>query len=357
MRGQPHVDAEVRLPAFDHEHRGGRRVRVELGQLGQQIPDHLEVHRAVANAVGAVDVQDVADLAAVGQATQGRVPQREHHTVDDRLARRGGVPHAIEGTVARTARQIVGVLSLPPMRAAIVSSVVLALGVCAPVAVAQERGASGTPSRAKPSKPATDRSRTRRKRRKKPTPPPRHDVPPAAPAGEVTVEIRSVPRGADIWVDGRKVGVAPVTARVRPGRRVFRATLAGHVRADTTLVVEPNMGYLVFSLAREPTRPAAVAGGERPAPPPARAPAGRDYDRAMLDARLALRRERYRDALGHAQAALAAKPGDPEAQMIATIAACGVGDAARARRTLPAARGSYREVSIARCRALGVTLP
>jgi len=77
----------------------------------------------------------------------------------------------------------------------------------------------------------------------------------------------------------------------------------------------------------------------------------------MTDARASLKSGDHAKALGYAEAALSKKSDDPEADMIATIAACGLGDTSRAKQHLPSKRGSYREIAIKRCDRLGIQLP
>lgn len=183
----------------------------------------------------------------------------------------------------------------------------------------------------------------------------------AAPDGAVQFVVKSSPRGAEISVDGTEVGVAPVRVTARRGRRVISAKLAGHVDAATTVEVEQGLGFMVFSLAPE-GRGAKLVRDEpaERASPAKRSGFGTDsmnHGKAMQEARFALKRGDHAAALRYADTALASKPDDQEAQMIATIAACGTGDRKRAERTLPARRGSYRDVSIKRCKRLGVTLP
>lgn len=242
----------------------------------------------------------------------------------------------------------------------------VAMTVASGAGLAQERGGSAGSSK------KVERKKVERKKKRSDGKSPRKEVesarakdePPAQAVGEGDVEfiVKTLPRGATIIVDGAQLGEAPLRVRARRGRRVISARLKGHVEAATTVEIGEGIGYLVFSLA--PTaaadKPAPVAS-DRPAVPDTKrggfgAPKMKHAD-AMQQARFALKRGEHADALRYAEAALASVPDDQEALMIATIAACGVGDAPRAKRSLPAKRGSYREVSITRCGRLGVALP
>jgi len=83
---------------------------------------------------------------------------------------------------------------------------------------------------------------------------------------------------------------------------------------------------------------------------------GMSAQEATDAAQLALKAEKFQQAFRLAKAALAKKPGDGEARMVATIAACGLGQVAKARANLPKERGSYREVSLSRCFKYGINL-
>jgi hypothetical protein len=190
------------------------------------------------------------------------------------------------------------------------------------------------------------------------------------PADGVEIDVRSVPSGAAIAIDGEHVGKAPVKVRVAKGHRRIEASLRGYADADTALAVEPGMGYLVFSLARETEKPAEKSTERSTDKPVAksgdddagksstpRAKSSMKHDDAMAQARRSLKAADHDKALEYAQAALDSEPGDLEAQMIATIAACGTGSESLARRMLPKPSGSYREISIRRCAGLGINLP
>jgi len=184
---------------------------------------------------------------------------------------------------------------------------------------------------------------------------------PPEPGDEIEFTVKSSPRGAAIEIDGVSFGVAPVKVRSRTGRRVVSAKLAGYADAATTIQVDRGLGYVVFSLARE-AQPAKVAdkGSDPPSSGGATSGFGTkkiSYSEAMQKARMSLKREDYAAALRYAQAALASKPDDGEAKMIATISSCGTGDGGAAKRYLPQGRGSYREISITRCGRLGISLP
>lgn len=235
-----------------------------------------------------------------------------------------------------------------------------ALAVTAGEGLAQERGATGGPA----AKVEPKKKRSSTKKPRKPTKAAPETSEPAAPAkavgdGDVEFIIKTLPRGATITVDGAALGESPLRVRARRGRRVISAKLTGHMEAATTVEIERGLGYLVFSLA--PAAPAKKpAVSSTATAEPKRSGFGTPkvaHGEAMQKARFALKRGDHDEALRYAEAALASKPNDQEALMIATISACGVGDASRAKRTLPAKRGSYREVSITRCGRLGVSLP
>jgi hypothetical protein len=241
------------------------------------------------------------------------------------------------------------------MRQAVATAALCWVAAAAPAA-AQERTPGGSPPNAPVGKPKPKPKTTAGERKRPPAAPPvREGVAPTL----VEVEMRSIPRGAAIVIDGQARGVAPIKLALAAGRRVVTARLADHVEASITLVVEAGMGYLVFSLAPAvsvapmPASGSAVASAPLPVKP---APPDLKHKDAIVKAHGALKQRGYADALRFAEAALAKQPGDDEARMIATIAACGLGDARAARATLPTARGSYREVSLARCAAQGVDL-
>ncbi len=85
--------------------------------------------------------------------------------------------------------------------------------------------------------------------------------------------------------------------------------------------------------------------------------AGLGYDEAMGNARTALKAERYGNAFKFAKTALRSRPGDEEARMTATIAACGMGMKQRALATFPREKGtSFHEIAYSRCFKLGINL-
>jgi tRNA A-37 threonylcarbamoyl transferase component Bud32 len=127
-----------------------------------------------------------------------------------------------------------------------------------------------------------------------------------------------------------------------------------------------DAGVAVAKVEPEPVKPAKkdrksdkIAEKKDPPPPPKdkddEEPPARDPDAALAEARTALKQKSYRAALRGAEQVLAARS-DPEAQMIATVAACGLGNEPRAKKHLPKGRSSYREISIHRCSALGIDL-
>ena len=101
--------------------------------------------------------------------------------------------------------------------------------------------------------------------------------------------------------------------------------------------------------------PEPVKDVKKDPPPDADESPAKDPDATLAEARRALKKKSYRAALKAAEQVLAARS-DPEAAMIATISACGVGSEGKAKKYLPKNRGSYREISLHRCNALGVNL-
>ncbi len=236
-----------------------------------------------------------------------------------------------------------------------IGSVWLALAVVlavAPEAAAQERGGSTTA--VKP--PKKDKKHKKPKRTKK-VKKPKYTSSGAGSMSYVEIDVRSQPRGATIVVDGERVGKAPVKVRVPTGRRVISAKLSGHVTARTTVKATSGMGFMVFSLARETVATAPKVANKKDK----RRSSGfgtskLSHKDAMNKARMSLKAGKHSDALEYAEGALSKKSSDPEAKMIATIAACGVGDKSRAKQHLPRKRGSYREIAIKRCDRLGIQL-
>jgi hypothetical protein len=91
----------------------------------------------------------------------------------------------------------------------------------------------------------------------------------------------------------------------------------------------------------------------KPDDKPDHTPAAADPDAALTNAKNAIKSKQYRDALRYAESALKARPGDAEAQMFATIAACGLGNTSKARAHLPRSRSSYRDIALERCSGMG----
>jgi hypothetical protein len=52
--------------------------------------------------------------------------------------------------------------------------------------------------------------------------------------------VRASPPEADVTIDGKELGRAPVEAQIASGEHRVRASLAGHRDADTTVVVTVN---------------------------------------------------------------------------------------------------------------------
>lgn len=236
-------------------------------------------------------------------------------------------------------------------------SVWLALAIVlavAPEAAAQERGGSTT--EVKP--PKKDKKHKKPKRTKKVKKPKlKSSGTRTGSMSYVEIDVRSQPRGATIVVDGERVGKAPVKVRVPTGRRVISAKLSGHITARTTVKATSGMGFMVFSLARETATKAPKVANKKDKRRSSGFGASKlSHKDAMNKARMSLKAGKHSDALKYAEGALSKKSSDPEAKMIATIAACGVGDKSRAKQHLPRKRGSYREIAIKRCDRLGIQL-
>ncbi len=215
---------------------------------------------------------------------------------------------------------------------------------------------------------------------------------PGATAGAVSFEVRSDPTDAVVAIDGKTYGPTPVVAAVPPGAHELVVTRDGYAPATTTLDVADGMGYVVVSLCRDECKgdgrvPDATARRDpptsvppkaepkkqppkpdppkveprkdprKPEPPKSDPPKPRiSYEDAMASARAQLKSRKYGAALSSAEAALAAKPGDPEAGMVGTVAACGAGKEAKAKALLPKSRGSFRDIAVRRCGRLGMNI-
>ena len=118
--------------------------------------------------------------------------------------------------------------------------------------------------------------------------------------------------------------------------------------------------------APELSAPAPRPGGAEPVAPAERSrPASRPPDplatyrltvRPMRDARSAFHRREYRVALARAQDALAVDPTSSTARVLATLAACGLGDRALAESHAGKLDETRRGQVAARCAALGAPL-
>ncbi len=81
----------------------------------------------------------------------------------------------------------------------------------------------------------------------------------------LSLNIVTIPDGAEIHVDGQKRGVAPlVIAALAFGSHLFRAEMAGYVMVDTTLVVDHSTKHLRLRLSSVPAGMLLVRG-DRPA--------------------------------------------------------------------------------------------
>jgi hypothetical protein len=82
----------------------------------------------------------------------------------------------------------------------------------------------------------------------------------AAKAKVSSVEV-TAPRGAEIWLDGKLIGNAPLDSNtfVKPGKRVFEAHL-GEVKTEQELQAVAGQEQQVTLKLEEPARPAPAAG-------------------------------------------------------------------------------------------------
>lgn len=89
----------------------------------------------------------------------------------------------------------------------------------------------------------------------------------AAPAAgpEAVVRFLSEPAGAAVWLDGRPLGNAPLSASVAgAGQHAVRFALAGHAPYETSFLSRPGDNLTV----QAPLSPAPAPGGAAPPPPP-----------------------------------------------------------------------------------------
>lgn len=182
-------------------------------------------------------------------------------------------------------------------------------------------------------------------------------------------------RAANCADHGRRL--AMIETHVPPGEERLNAVRDCHaltkapamdagVPVDAAVDAAPTVAVVDKSRTRDKTRgdktpPGAGTGSasgstkpdDKPDDKPDRTPAASDPDAAVTSAKNAIKAKQYREALRYAESALAARPGDAEAQMFATIAACGLGNVSKARAHLPRSRSSYRDIALERCTNMG----
>jgi hypothetical protein len=91
------------------------------------------------------------------------------------------------------------------------------------------------------------------------------------PAGQSTIELRSLPGGAAVMLDAVAVGATPLEAAVRPGHRIVELSLAGHLPVRELLELgQGDRLSRVFDLTRAETDAddigETVTAAARPAP-------------------------------------------------------------------------------------------
>jgi serine/threonine protein kinase len=170
-------------------------------------------------------------------------------------------------------------------------------------------------------------------------------VPPGEPRLNAIRDCHALGKTAavvDAGVADATVDAAPTVAVVTPPDRGDRTTKRDRTRGD-----KPGSGSASASGAT-------TGSATRPPPPPDPPDDGpMDPDEAITEAKNAIKAKQYRRGLTLAEAALRKRPGDAEAQMFATIAACGLDNVAKARAHLPRARSSYRDIALERCLGMG----
>jgi hypothetical protein len=144
----------------------------------------------------------------------------------------------------------------------------------------------------------------------------------------------------DAGVADATVDAAPTVAVVTPPDRGDRTTKRDRTRGD-----KPGSGAGTAS--------GATSGSATKPPPDPPDDGPSDPDEAITEAKNAIKAKQYRRGLSLAESALRKRPGDVEAQMFATIAACGLDNVAKARAHLPRARSSYRDIALERCTGMG----
>ena len=169
----------------------------------------------------------------------------------------------------------------------------------------------------------------------------------------------SAPSTPGVPTSARAVEPAPRAGFVPDGVPLVRREPAVASRDDTADADEREADEAALPTPEEVAEARQRVAAERPRPAhlsPALVMDHRLKAKPMRDARKAFQRKEYDVALARAEDALAVEPGSNSARVLATLAACGLGDRALARahaRKLDAMRQTRMQK---RCLSLGVQL-
>ena len=204
------------------------------------------------------------------------------------------------------------------------------------------------------------------------------DSPDHARASEITARAKSeLPNRAALETATTELGAGDTTAARNAASKIADASVY-HARA-LAIIAKADAAKLALAQVKPPRDPKKdprkdpkkdpkrdpkldpklivdVGSAAPPPPPPEPETPKLGYEDAMSKARHDLGAKQYGAALRNAKAALASKPGDGDALMHATIAACGLGNKVVALGYLPKNRSAYRENSLSRCSNLRVDL-
>ena len=87
----------------------------------------------------------------------------------------------------------------------------------------------------------------------------------APPPAEATLEVDSSPRGAEVYVDGRREGKTPLSLAVRPGRHEVELRLPGYAPYRATVNARPGERVRVFArLVPEPKKEGVLSVASSP---------------------------------------------------------------------------------------------
>jgi hypothetical protein len=75
---------------------------------------------------------------------------------------------------------------------------------------------------------------------------------PATPAAETHLVVKTAPPGAEISLDGARLGSSPIEVHVQPGRHSLRAIHRGYTPLDDVVDLASGEVTIVRSLAAEP---------------------------------------------------------------------------------------------------------